>query len=160
MKIGIRGVVALCLSMPFGMMPGQPQGHDEHKQLAWRSVGGCVVDFVNTPCRTVRYHEYSFGSSLGFDRTARSEAVEATDHTGSESKTRTSTWRGWWCLSQKTSKTTELLLRAADKIVYIDHEHKVYEAHPGAAKRGWPYWEEDDAQCRQQHPIFFDGADP
>jgi hypothetical protein len=30
--------------------------------------------------------------------------------------------------------------------VYIDHEHGVYEVHPGA-NRKWPYWEEDDAEC-------------
>lgn len=147
MNSEIRSVVALCFSMPFSMIHGQPQGHDEHKQLDWRATGGCVVDFVNTPCRTVRYHQYSSGSSLGFDRTARSEAVEATDQNGSESNTRTSTWHSWWFLPQKTSKITELLLRSEDKVVYIDHEHKVYQAEPEAKMRGFPYWEEDDAQC-------------
>jgi hypothetical protein len=139
-------VVALYLFMPFGLMPGQPQGHEEHKQLDWSSRGGCVVDFVHTPCRTVRYHDYSFGSSLGFDRTSRSEAVEATDQTSSESNTRASTWHRWWFLPQQTSKITELLLRAKDQRVFIDHTHKVYETNTGRL-RGFPYWEEDDAQC-------------
>ena len=43
-------------------------------------------------------------------------------------------------------KMTELLLRTEGRVVYIDHEHGVYETQPGG-NRGFPYWEEDDSQC-------------
>jgi hypothetical protein len=150
MRFSIGRVCMVFLASACALSEGAGQTHgrnDEHKQLDWRAIGGCVVSFVNTPCRTVHYHQYSYGTSLGFDRTTRSEVVEATDQTGSESNTRTSTWRRWWFGPQRTSKVTELLLRATDTVAYIDHDHKVYETRPGAAKRGFPYWEEDDAQC-------------
>ncbi len=154
MRVVNRLMAVLCLAITCAMMPGRPQGQEEHKQLDWRPVGGCVVDFVNAPCRTVRYHEYSFGSSLGLDRTTISQTVEATARDGSESKTTTSTWHRWWFLPDRTWKFTELLLRSTDRVVYIDHEHKIYETHPGAAMRGFPYWEEDDVQCSHKATHF------
>ena len=63
-------VTLVSATLLLSVMPGQQLGRDDHKQLDWKGAGGCVVEFVHTPCRTVRYHEYSFGSSLGFDRSA------------------------------------------------------------------------------------------
>jgi hypothetical protein len=146
MRIGVQAVAALCSFVPFGMMLGQPLGHDEPGQLKWTGAGGCIVEFVNTPCRTVRYHEYLFGSDLGFDRTTTTECVEAFDHAGSSSKTRSSTWNRWWPLPQQTSKKTELILHPPKQVLYIDHERRIYESHEGK-NRPKPYWEEDDAEC-------------
>jgi hypothetical protein len=162
MTMRLWAVAAVIAVMLPGVVTGQSPGRDEHKELHWSGAGGCVVDFANTPCRTVRYHKYFFGSGLGFDRTTRSEAVEATDQDGSESKTTTSVWHRWWFLPERTWKFTELLLRAADRVVYIDHEHKIYETHPGAAKRPVPYWEEDDAQCSHtaSHSLYLSGRLP
>ena len=115
---------------------GQTYRNNEHKQLDWRSVGGCVVTFVNTPCRTVRYHDYSYGTNFGFYRTT--EVVEANEQSGSESYTRTSTLRPWWFWPERIEKFTQLLLRPLDTVAYIDHDHQRYETHPGAAKRGFP----------------------
>lgn len=142
---------------------GQTLGRDEHKQLDWRGAGGCVVEFVHTPCRTVRYHEHSFGSGLGFDRVSTSETIEATDHAGSESKTTAGKWRPWWQFPGTGArfKMTELLLRTEGRVVYIDHEHSVYEAQPGG-NRKWPYWEEDDSQCSHtaSHYLYLSGRLP
>jgi hypothetical protein len=162
MKIGIESAVALFLSMPFGLVLGQPLGRDEHKELHWKAADGCVVNFADTPCRTVRYHEYSFGRRLGFDGTTRSECIEAFDQTGSQARTIARTWRRWWPLPEQTSKRTELVLRTEDQIVYIDHERRVYEAHRGGAQRNWPYWEEDDGQCSHTatHHTYLTGRLP
>lgn len=152
-------VVGVVLGMAHGVA-GQTPGDDEHPQLHWTGAGGCVADFVNTPCRTVRYHVYSFGSDLGFDRTTKSEWVEALDHTGSSSKTVTSTWRRWWLFSQ-TSKKTELILHTGTQLVYIDHERRIYETH-GGKNLPMPYWEEDDAQCSHtaSHSLYLSGRLP
>lgn len=121
------------------------------------------MEFVHTPCRTVRYHEYSFGSGLGFDRISTSETIEATDHTGSESKTTAGKWRRWWQFfgTGTTFKMTELLLRTEGRVVYIDHEHSVYESQPGG-NRKWPYWEEDDSECSHtaSHYLYLSGRLP
>src|ERR1035438_4550122 len=142
-KFGAAAV--LFISFPFSTTLGQPLGRDGHTNLRWRGAGDCVVEFASTPCRTVRYHEYSFGRNLGFDRTTRSESVEAFDHAGDQSKTVARTSRRWWPLPQQTSKVTELVLRNGNQIGYIDHERRVYEAH----QRGhnYPYGEDDDGQC-------------
>jgi hypothetical protein len=156
-----RAVFAMLVVVLPGVMTGQSPGRGEQKAFHWNGAGGCVVDFVNTPCRTVRYHEFSYGSSLGFDRTTRAESVEAFDHTGSQAKTIARTWRRWWPLPLQTSKVTELVLHTEDQIVYIDHERRVYEAH-GGAHRNSPYWEEDDAQCSHtaSHSLYLSGRLP
>ena len=157
-KFGAAAV--LFISFPFSTTLGQPLGRDGHTNLSWRGAGDCVVEFASTPCRTVRYHEYSFERNLGFDRTTRSESVEAFDHAGDQSKTVARTSRRWWPLPQQTSKVTELVLRNGNQIVYIDHERKVYEAH----QRGhnYPYWEDDDGQCSHtaSHSSYLTGRLP
>ena len=142
------GVVATLLSGALFVprMQGQQLGQDEHKKLNWSGAGGCVVDFVRTPCRTVRYHQYSFGSPFGFDRITSSETIEATDHDGSESKTTSGTRRPPWLFPAERFKTTELLLRSQGQVVDIDHEQRVYEVHQRRGSKG-PYWEEDNSEC-------------
>lgn len=144
------------------VMPGQPLGNDEHKKLGWKGAGGCVVEFANTPCRTVRYREHSF-HSLGFDRISTSETIEATDQAGSESNTSTAKWRRWWQFPGTGTRfqRTGLLLRTEGRTVIVDHGHRVYEAHPGA-KKNWPYWEEDDSKCSHtaSHYLYLSGRLP
>jgi hypothetical protein len=142
------------------VMLGQPFRRQDHRQLDWTAAGGCVVEFVHTPCRTVRYHEYSFGSGSGFDRISTSETIEATDHSGSASKTTVERWRRWWQLPgmETRRKVTELVLRTEDRVVYIDHQHRVFESHAGA-NRKWSYWEEDDSECSHaaSHYLYLSG---
>ena len=160
-RMGTRiGVSAMFVSATLflSVMLGQPLGSEDHRQLEWKA-GGCVVEFVHTPCRTVRYHEYSFG----YDRIGTAETIEATDHSGSESKTTVGRWRPWWYLpgTGPRIRMTELLLRTEDQVVHIDHEHKVFESHAGA-NRKWPSWEEDDSQCSHtaSHYLYLSGRLP
>ena len=128
------------------MLVGQPLTRDRPQVLHWTGAGGCVVALASTPCRTVRYHEYSFGSDILFGRAGRSETIEAVDQSGSASKTIASTWSRWWPLPPTTSKKTKLVLNTKKQVLYIDHEQRIYEAHEGT-NRPMPYWEEDDAEC-------------
>src|ERR1035437_5219035 len=100
----------------------QPIDPPLHRQLRWK--GSCAVEFADTACRTVRYHESAFGPSLGFEGTMYSECVEAVVHTGSESNMRNSVWRRFWFFPRQTRKITELVLRTENRTVYIDHERK------------------------------------
>jgi hypothetical protein len=150
MTTGNKAVLAIVASVLPGMGFGQvlPSSNPQsHNQLDWKGPGGCVVDYVKTPCRTVRYHESFFGSSLGFEGVTTSECIEAVDHDGSESKTRITTQRRYWLFPQQTKRTAELVLRKENRTLYIDHERGIFEAHLGGANKGMPYWEEDDSQC-------------
>jgi hypothetical protein len=120
---------------------------EEHKQLEWKGPQGCLVDFVKTPCHTVRYHEYSFGSSLGFDGITNAETIEAINHEGSEAKITTAVRRKFWLLPAWTAKTSELLLREQNRTVFIDHERKTFATEHHGAGRGYQSWEQDDLQC-------------
>jgi len=159
----VRVIVVTVIAAWFsGVLVGQQLGRDDHRMLHWSGAGGCIAGFSGTPCRTVRYHIYSFGQSLGFDGTTRSEWVEAFDQTGSEAKTVARTFRRWWPLPQETTNKSELLLRTQDQLVYIDHGRKVYEAHQGAKNRPSPNWEEDDDQCSHTatHSAYLTGRLP
>lgn len=105
------------------------------------------MDFVHTPCRTVHYHESSFGSSLGSEGVWRAERIEAVDHDGSESRTTTFARRRYWFLPEQTKKIAELVLRTENRTVIIDHDRRVFETHLGGANKNWAYWEEDDLEC-------------
>jgi hypothetical protein len=134
------------LAALWGIGEVAPNDLETHKQLKWNGPGGCLVEFVNTPCRTVRSHEFSFGIGLGFDGIAKAESVEAVDWDGSESKTRTTSRRRYW-LTENRDRITELVLRTKNRTVYIDHERRIFEVQDGRANRGYQAWEEDDAQC-------------
>jgi hypothetical protein len=155
----IRLTVLAFLATSFGQ-PLRTQNHFEHRPLRWKQAGACVVDRANTPCRTVRYREFSFGPSLG-SGISKSESVEAVDRSGSESRTTTSTWRPYWLFPQKAARITALVLRTEDRIVVIDHRRRVVEAHRGA-NRKMPYWEEDDAVCSHaaSHYTYLSGRLP
>jgi len=155
-----RGAAAACLLLRLGVMSGRPLSQDEPKQLDWKGPGGCVVDFVRTPCRTVRYHEHSFGRGLGFGKKTSSRWVVAFDHDGSESQTRASVWHRWFFFPVR-ARITELVLRAEGRVLYIDHERKIYEAHR-KANRPIPYWEEDDGLCSgtAAHSTYLSGRLP
>ena len=161
----LAGVIATLLfaTLFLSMMPGQPLGRNDHKQLDWKGAGGCVVEFGHTPCRTIRFRESSFGSGLGGERNYTMETIEATDRAGSESKTTTGKWRSWWQLPGTGTKfkMTELLLRSEGQVVQIDHDHRVYEAHP-SGNRGFAVWEEDDSQCSHpaSHFLYLSGRLP
>lgn len=153
-KAIIAGVAILAL--------GQSPNVDPllHRQLKW--TGSCAVDFASTACRTVRYHESAFGPGLGFEGTTYSECVDAVDHTGSESNTRSSVLRRFYLFPRRTLRITELVLRTENRTVYIDHERKVYESHMRGANKGNPYWEEDDSQCSHtaSHSTYLSGRLP
>jgi hypothetical protein len=120
--------------------------HGEHKPLEWKG-GGCVVNFGKTPCRTVRYREYSFGSSLGFDSITRTESIEAFDHDGSEVKIVAAARRRFWLLPELRVRTAEILLRQQNRTLHVVHDRKVFAAENRGAYNGYPLWEEDDSQC-------------
>jgi hypothetical protein len=131
-------------------MVGQTMGisaADAHEQLEWTSTVGCLVDFVKTPCRTVRFREYSFGSGLGFDGITSVEGIEAVDQQGSEAKVMKVVRRRFWLLPSATTTMVSLLLRDQNRTVHVDHDRKVFAAESGAAGRGSQYWEQDDSQC-------------
>lgn len=134
----------------------QPNGY------YWKGAGACVVESVHTPCRTVRYHEYFFGSGLGFDGLTRLERVEAWDRSGSESKTWTRVHSRYWFFPNETRKITELVLRKENQIVTIDYDKRIYQVREGGANRGSPYWEEDDSQCSgtKSHYTYLKGRLP
>jgi hypothetical protein len=134
----------------------QPNGY------YWKGAGACVVESVHTPCRTVRYHEYSFGSGFGPEGVTRSEHVEAFDHDGSESKTWTAVRSRYWFSPHVTKKITELILRKENQIVIIDHDKRIYQVTAGGANRGMPYWDEDDSQCSctKSHYTYLSGRLP
>jgi hypothetical protein len=75
---------------------------EAHKQFEWNETVGCVVDFVKTPCRTVRYREYSIGNNLGFDGITNVEGIEAVDHQGLEAKVMNVVRRRFWLLPART----------------------------------------------------------
>ena len=139
-----------------GLPSSDPSGYK------WKEAGACVVEFVHTPCRTVRSHEYSFGSGFGPECVTRSERVEAFDHDGSESKTWTAVRNRYWFSPRETKKITELILRKENQTVTIDHDKRVYQVRAGGANRGMPYWEEDDSQCSQtkSHYTYLKGRLP
>jgi hypothetical protein len=158
-------VAAVVVSMLSGCALGQANPSSDpqlHERLDWRRPGSCVVDFVHTPCRTVRYHEYSFGSSLGFDGITNSESVEAVDHDGSESNTTKSTHSRFWFFPQQRREITELVLRQENRTMYIDHGQGVYETHLRGANKKMPYWENDDSQCSnaKSHALYLSARLP
>jgi len=112
------------------------------KEMIWKGPGGCVVDLVNTPCRTVRYHWSNFEWAGG---TTTAQYTEAFDRDGSQSTTAVTTHRQPWFFSQQTWYRTELVLRKEHRTIYIDHERKIYETLLRA--KAMPYWIEDDSQC-------------
>ncbi|HEY3739998.1 MAG TPA: hypothetical protein VGL53_09145 [Bryobacteraceae bacterium] len=118
-----------------------------HKQLNWTGAGGCVVDFVHTPCRTVRSHEFSFGRGLGFDGIRSVDTIEAFDKDGSTSRTYSIAEWPFWHLPAPTTKRTHITRRTQNRRIAIDHDHAVFEEYPGGAHSGTPMWEEDDQQC-------------
>ncbi len=164
--------VVCLLSLAGTVVPGamfrliaaeQPSGIESHNPLKWNGAGGCVVEFVQTPCRTVRYREYSFGRALGFDRISSIERIEAIDRAGSESNTMAGNRRRWWQLPGMgtTFRLTALLLRTEGRAVTIDHGHRVYETRPGGTRKGL-YWEEDDSECSHtaSHYLYLSGRLP
>jgi hypothetical protein len=120
---------------------------EEHKQLEWKAPQACLVAFAKTPCRTVRYHEYSFGSSFGFDGITNVETIEATNQDGSEAKIMTIVRRKFWLLPAWTVKAAELFLREQNRTVVIDHEKKIFATQHHNAEHGYQSWEQDDLQC-------------
>jgi hypothetical protein len=110
----------------------------------------------------VRYHEYSFGSSLGFDGITSAASVEAVDHDGSESNTRKSTHSRFWFFPGQRREVTELVLRQENRIIYIDHGRGIYEAHGRGANKKMPYWEKDDSQCSdaKSHALYLSARLP
>jgi hypothetical protein len=162
MNTALQAIAAVIIAVLPVIAFGQSVDPDEHRQLHWNGTGGCVVEFVNTPCRTVRYHQKSFGSGLGFDGRTKWETVEAFDHDGSSSMTEIRTWRRWRLSPQHTSNRTEVILHKEEQVVvYIDHDHGVFEEHSGT-HRPMPYWEEDDASCSHaaSHSRYLSGRLP
>jgi hypothetical protein len=140
-------VIAIVAAVGFGQ--GLPSSDlQAPRQPTWKGPGGCVVDFVAAPCRTIRYHEYSFGSALGFDGITKAERIEAFDYDGSVSRTIAGTWRRYWFSPEQVGKKTELILRKEKRTAYIDHERKIFETHVDA-NRKWPGrgGEGDDSLC-------------
>ena len=165
MTTGSNAVIAIVAAVLSGVGIGQVvQSGDpqSHKQLDWKRPGGCVVEYVKTPCRTVRYHTFSFGSGLGFEGITRSEWIEAVDHDGSESTTVIAARRRYWFFPPKTERKAELVLRKENRTVYIDHARGVYEMHLGGANKKRPYWEEDDSLCSHtaSHHAYLSGRLP
>jgi hypothetical protein len=120
---------------------------DTHKQLEWNRTA-CIVEGGKTPCRTVRYREYSFGVTSGFDSVSSASTIEAVDRQGSEVTIRTEVRRRLWLLRAWSARTTQLLLRPQNRVVNIDHDRKAYSAESlSVSGRGTPYWEQDDLQC-------------
>lgn len=109
-----------------------------------------MVPYVHTPCRTVRYHESSFGS----EGRTNTELIEAVDQDGSESRTTVVIERPSRLISEQTKNMTELVLREENRTLYIDHERRIFETHRGGANKGMPYWEEDDSQCSNMKSHF------
>jgi len=129
-----------------GMVLGQVPTSAESgfpKELVWKGSGGCVVEFANTPCRTVRYHWSSFAWSEGW---TVSQYIEAFERDGSRSTTVIATRRPPWLFPRQTWHRGELVLRKENRTTYIDHERKTYETHLRANGNRF-YWEEDDTQC-------------
>ena len=125
-----------------------------HKQLDWKGPGDCVVTFVNTPCRTVHSHSFSFGSGLGFDGITRGETIEAFDQDGSTSKTYSvARWRPWH-LPEPTTKISYLVLRKENRTLVIDHDRAEFQESRRGANSGMPTWEEDDSACSHTKSHF------
>jgi hypothetical protein len=108
---------------------------EAHKQLEWTRTR-CVVDTAKTPCRTVRYREYSIGIGSGFDSAS---IIEAFDRHGSEAKVITAVRRRFWLFPAWTARTTELVLREQNRTVITDHDRKFSTETHGTAVRGSPY---------------------
>jgi hypothetical protein len=113
-------VAAVLTGAGFGQAP---VSSDAPRALVWKGPGGCLVNFVNTPCRTVRYRWSSFEWS---GASTASQYIEAFDRDGSQSTTIIATHRTAWLFPGQTMHKTELVLRKVDRVIYIDHERRIY----------------------------------
>jgi hypothetical protein len=136
-----EAALAIVVALASGQSP-KPSDSQPRKRLDW--TGACVVDIVHIPCRTVRFHESSFGWKH-FEGWMRSESVEAVNSDGTQSNTRSTQWWRFYLFPRQTRKITELVLR--DRTVFIDREQHAYEIHSGDPHRSQAYWVEDDPQC-------------
>jgi hypothetical protein len=129
------------------------------KQLEWKQPGACVVDFVKTPCRTVRWHQTEI-ESLGWipddSGVSRLEGMDAVDKNGSEVHTYAGTFLDSPLTLARNLNATTLLLRPEDKVASIDNGRRIFETQPGAKLRKWPYWEEDNDHCSNaaSHAVY------
>jgi hypothetical protein len=76
----------------------------------------------------------------------RLEGVDAFDQSGSELHSVSGVFPQSGLSFDRDHNVTELLLRPEDQVAYIDHLRRIFSVQNGAL-RGWPYWEQDNAQC-------------
>lgn len=127
------------------LIVGQDLSPVSYKQLNWTGPGGCVVDIVHTPCRTIRSHEYSVGWDLGFDGIMSVDTIDAFDKDGSTSSTDSIAKWAFWQLPKTPTKRTIIALGIQNRRIEIDHDRAVFQEYPGWL--GSAIWEEDDQQC-------------
>jgi hypothetical protein len=145
-------------------LQGQDPHLDGYKPFVWNRPNACIVDFVNTPCRTVHYHgtlveNQSWGVH---DVTVRSyDVIEAVDQDGSESRTERRHARNYWLFPAQDVSVTFLFIRPQRTTVNIDHVRKRFESSSGH-NLGFSGWETDDSQCSHaaSHYLYLSGRLP
>ena len=118
--------------------------------MEWKRANSCVVEFVKTPCRTVRYRIWSFENLAWGIHDVASRTFEllwAVDLNGSTVETVTGSSRHHWIVPESRNNGSQIVLRPQDEVISVDHERRIYDLHGGARSRGQPMWEEDDGQC-------------